>query len=201
MAGQWHVARLKPGGSQAYRHDTRITNIEYSLQNAGIEHYLPSERKEVIHHRRKVWIDKRYPLIPGYVFIANVEDWLKFHKCDFIASVLGVQGTPISIPESSIDMLRKAENDIFEMYQYRKALRIQAEKAKEERKKHIPQSKARVLYPAGSTVVVDKTHFLLGGYKGRVVDATGRQTIKLMVETLNGIVAAELSMVHLERVA
>jgi transcription antitermination factor NusG len=201
MAAHWHCIRLRPGAAQISRQDRRLTNIELSLNREGIEHYMPMERKELMHHRTKIWEDKRYPLIPGYAFVANVTNWAKLKDCDFVAGVLGNSESPIPIPASSIELIRQAETEIEQRHQGYKWARLQREREKEERKRHIPQSKARVLYPAGSTVVVDKTHFLLGGYKGRVVDATGRQTIKLMIETLNGIVAAELSMVHLERVA
>jgi hypothetical protein len=42
---------------------------------------------------------------------------------------------------------------------------------------------------------------MLAGMRGRVVDATGRHTIRAMIETLNGMVNAEISVSYIEKVA
>lgn len=198
MAAKWYAIRLKPNAQRPAKQDPRLTNIELSLTQEGFEHYMPLERREIIHHRTKKPIDKRYPLIPGYAFVCDTDDWLRLSKCDFVAGVLGVRGTPIPLIPTVIEQIRDAEAVILSEYERQKALRRQRDKEAEERKKHIPQRRARQMYPAGSPIVVDKTHVLLGGMRGRVVDATGRQTIKAMIETLNGMVMAELSMAFVE---
>lgn len=194
MAAKWYAIRLKPSAQRPAKQDPRLTNIELSLSQEGFEHYMPLERREIIHHRTKKPIDKQYPLIPGYAFVCDPYDWLKLHQCDFVAGVLGVRGTPISLLPTVIDGIRDAEAVILAEYERQKAMRRQRDREAEERKKHIPQRRARQMFPAGSPIVVDKTHVLLGGMRGRVVDATGRQTIKAMIETLNGMVMAEMSM-------
>jgi transcription antitermination factor NusG len=194
----WYAIRLKPNAQRLSKQDARLTNIEWSLSQEGIEHYLPQERREIIHHRTKKPIDKRYPLIPGYAFVCGVDDWLKLHKCDFVAGVLGVRGTPMSIRSSHVEAIMAAEEKIREDYEKAKAFRRQKER---ERDEHIPQRRLRVMFPAGSTISIDGSHSMLAGMRGRVVDATGRQTIKAMIETLNGMVNAEIPVSYIEKVA
>lgn len=200
MKPHWFVIRLKPGASAPSRQDSRISKIEYSLKRAGVEYYFPVERSEKIHKRTKVLLDKRRPLMPGYAFVFDVQDWYQLHRIDFVAGVLSVAGKPVLIREDLINGVREAEQAIYEVYQHRKGMRIQAEKEKEERANGMSARKAKQLYPAGSPVFVGGSH-LLRGMKGRVVEATGRQTIKVMIETLSGLINAEISTVHLEMVA
>jgi hypothetical protein len=195
---RWYAIRLKPNAQRPSKQNERLTNIEFALSQEGIDHYMPLERREIIHHRTKKPIDKRYPLIPGYAFVSGVNDWLQLHKCDFVAGVLGVRGTPLSILPSHIEAIMQAEECIMVEYERQKALRRQREKDRDE---HIPQRRLRVMYPAGSVIAIDGTHSMLGGMRGRVVDATGRQTIKAVIETLNGMVNAELPVSFVERVA
>lgn len=201
MAAKWYCIRLKPQAQRPAKQDPRITNIEFSLRHEGFDHYMPLERREIVHHRTKKPIDKQYPLIPGYAFVCDVDDWLRLNNCDFVAGVLGVRGTPMPIMPTVIDAVRDAEAVILSEYERQKAMRRQREKEQADRLQHIPQRRARQMYPAGTPIVIDRTHVLLGGMKGRVVDATGRQTIKAVIETLNGMVNAELSLAFVEKVA
>jgi hypothetical protein len=201
MAAKWFCIRLKPQAQRPAKQDPRVTNIEFSLRQEGFEYYMPIERREIIHHRTKRPIDKQYPLIPGYAFVCDVGDWLRLNQCDFVAGVLGVRGTPMPIMPTVIDAVRDAEAVILSEYERQKAMRRQREKEQADRLQHIPQRRARQMYPAGTPIVIDRTHVLLGGMKGRVVDATGRQTVKAVVETLNGMVNAELSLAFVDKVA
>jgi len=201
MAAKWYCIRLKPQAQRPAKQDPRITNIEFALRHEGFDHYMPLERREIVHHRTKKPIDKQYPLIPGYAFVCDVDDWLRLNNCDFVAGVLGVRGTPMPIMPTVIDAVRDAEAVILSEYERQKAMRRQREKEQADRLQHIPQRRARQMYPAGTPIVIDRTHVLLGGMKGRVVDATGRQTIKAVIETLNGMVNAELSLAFVEKVA
>jgi hypothetical protein len=198
MAAQWYAIRLKPNAQRLSKQDSRLTNIEFALSQGGIEHYMPQERREIIHHRTKKPIDKCYPLIPGYAFVAGVHDWLQLHRCDFVAGVLGVRGTPLAIPSYHIDAIMAEEAEILLGYQHAKALKRQRER---ERDEHIPQRRLRVMFPAGSVISIDRSHSMLAGMRGRVVDATGRHTIRAMIETLNGMVNAEISVSYIEKVA
>lgn len=198
MAAKWYAIRLKPNAQRLSKQDSRLTNIEFALSQGGIEHYMPQERREIIHHRTKKPIDKCYPLIPGYAFVSGVQDWLQLHRCDFVAGVLGVRGMPMSIRTAHIDAIKMAEEKILNDYEQAKALYRQRER---ERNEHIPQRRLRVMYPAGSVITIDGSHSMLGGMRGRVVDATGRQTIRAMIETLNGMVNAEIPVSYIEKVA
>lgn len=194
----WYAIRLKPMASRPSKHDARYTNIEFALGSAGISHYMPFERREIIHHRTKKPLDKAFPLIPGYAFVSDVDDWLELHKTDYVAGVLGVKGTPMRLHNNDIEQIRAAEEIISQAYELSKAKR----RAEEElRQNHIPQRRARVLYPAGSKVMIDAGHMLLGGRTAFVKEATGRDTIKAVVETLNGMVNAELPLAMVSRVA
>lgn len=198
MSIRWYAIRLRPNAQRPSKQDTRISNVELELTQAGIAHFMPFERKEIIHHRTKKPIDKKYPLIPGYAFIADVQDWLVLSKCDFVAGYLNVRGEPIRLPTAQVEIIRLAELAIWDDYERAKAERRLREAYADNR---IPQSRARVLYPAGSPIVVDKTHYLLGGMRGTVTAATGRQTIKAVIDTLNGMVNAEIPLMYVEKVA
>jgi transcription antitermination factor NusG len=194
----WYAVRLKPMAARPSKHDPRYTNIEYALGSAGIEHYLPLDRREIIHHRTKKPIDKAFPLLPGYAFVCDVDDWYELHRVDYVAGVLGVGGTPLRLHGTDIENIRIAEGEIFQRYEAQKAKRRLEEEMKE---KHIPQRRARVLYPAGSTVKINEAHMLLGGRNAIVKEATGRDTIRALVETLNGMVTAELPLAMVSKVA
>lgn len=194
----WYAIRLKPMAARPSRHDARYTNIEFALGSAGITHYLPMHRMEIIHHRTKKPIDKAYPLLPGYCFVSDVDDWLELHRVDYVAGVLGVKGTPLRLQSNDIEQIRVAEGIIFQEYERAKAKRRAEEEMKEH---HIPQRRARMLYPAGSQVKIDPSHMLLGGRTALVKEATGRDTIKALVETLNGMVTAELPLAMISKVA
>lgn len=194
----WYAIRLKPMAARPSKHDPRYTNIEYALGSAGIEHYMPLDRKEIIHHRTKKPLDKKFPLIPGYAFVCDVTDWFELHRVDYVAGVLGIRGTPMTLHNSDIDQIREAEAAILAKYEADKARR-KAER--EMRENHLTQRRARMLYPAGSTVSIADGHMLLAGKKAVVKEATGRNTIKALVETLNGMVTAELPLAMVSKVA
>ncbi len=192
---EWYAIRLKPMAQRESRQDHRLTNIEFALRQEGFDFFFPLERKEIIHHRTKKPIDKRFPMIPGYAFVSKPGNWLRLRKTDFVAGILGVGGTPKVISTSVIDAIQKAEDAFSEEYERQKALRRQRERDADE---HIPQRRARQLFPAGSQFVVSNTHVMLAGMRGTVKEATGRRTIKAIIETLNGMMNAEISMDDIE---
>ena len=200
MKHTWYAVRLKPGASARSRADTRISKIEYSLDRAEVKYYLPLERKETVHNRKKIIIDKSFPLLPGYVFVADIKNWTAFRQIHFVGNPVSIAGNPLIIREEMIEKIRDAEMEIYEEYQFQKGRRIQVEKEREERANGMSAKKAKQIYPAGSPVVVGGSH-MLRGMKGTVVSATGRNTIKLIIETLDGHVNAEISTAHLEMVA
>lgn len=192
---EWYAIRLKPMAARESKQDHRLTNIEFALRQEGFEYFFPLERKEIIHHRTKKPIDKRFPMIPGYAFVDRPGNWLRLRQTDFVAGILGVSGTPIVISKPIIDAIKETEEDFSEAYERQKEARRQKERDAE---KHIPQRRARQLFPAGSQFVVSNTHVMLAGMRGTVKEATGRRTIKAIIETLNGMMNAEISLDDIE---
>lgn len=201
MAAKWYALRLKPGAARPYRHDERITNIEWSLKREGIDYYMPMELAMKIHHRTKKTIDKRFPLIPGYAFMRAIPDeqnWKKVAECDFVASIIGVGGTPIPLPTAQIDLIQMAETSLRELYEYHKALRAYQE---EQRLRKVTRRVAAEQFPAGGVVTISKEHRLFAGRRATIIAATGRNTIKAVIETLNGLANAEIPLAFVEEVA
>jgi transcription antitermination factor NusG len=200
-AAQWYALRLKPGAARPYRHDERMTNIEWSLQREGMECYMPMELTMKIHHRTKKPIDKRFPLIPGYAFMQAIPDeqnWKKVSACDFVASVIGVGLTPIPLPTAQVELIQMAETSLRELYEYQKAVRAYEE---EQRLRKVTRRVASEQYPAGGVVTISRQHRLFAGRRATIVAATGRNTIKAVIETLNGLANAEIPLAMVERVA
>ncbi|MDR9777214.1 transcription termination/antitermination NusG family protein [Rhizobium hidalgonense] len=198
---QWFALRLKQGAARPYRHDERFTNIEWSLKREGIDYYMPMELAMKIHHRTKKSIDKRFPLIPGYAFMQAVlddQDWKKVRECDFVASIIGIGGTPLPLPTAQIELIQMAETSLRELYEYHKALRAYEE---EQRLRKVTRRVASEQFPAGGVVTISQQHRLFAGRRATIVAATGRNTIKAVIETLNGMANAEIPISLVEKVA
>lgn len=194
---KWYVVHTAPGAQRACAYDSRMTNIEHTLQTAGIAHYMPIEMTEVVHHRKKKIIEKRRPLIPGYAFVTDIRDWLSLSRCDGVASVLGVQGEPTPITDLEIFKLRLAEAEIYRTFEKKRAFRIEQERLKAEKANGVSLAKARGMFPAGAPIIIsDRNHHLAGAH-GRVRAATGRQTVKAMIETIGGMMNVELPLASL----
>lgn len=190
-AAKWYALRLKAGAARPYRHDERLTNIEWSLKREGMSCYMPMELVMKIHHRTKKPIDKRFPLIPGYAFMQADEDqnWKKVAECDFVASVIGVGLTPIPLPTAQVELIQMAETSLRELYEYQKAVRAYEE---ERRLRKVTQRVAAEQYPAGGVVTITREHRLFAGRRATIIAATGRNTIKAVLETLNGMTNVEI---------
>lgn len=72
----------------------------------------------------------------------------------------------------------------------RRARRL--EKEKQENRK-LTRKEAREIYPKNHRIVIKGANYL-SGMTGFVTDATGRNTIKAMIETLNGLIPVELDI-------
>lgn len=201
MAAKWYALRLKPGAGRPYRNDERLTNIEWALKREGIDHYMPMELAMKIHHRTKQTIDKRFPLIPGYAFIQAVHDeqnWKKVRECDFVASIIGIGGTPLPLPTAQVELIQMAETSLRDLYEYHKALRAYEE---DMRRRKVTRRVAAEQFPAGGVVTISQQHRLFAGRRATIIAATGRNTIKAVIETLNGMANAEIPLEYVEEVA
>jgi hypothetical protein len=82
-----------------------------------------------------------------------------------------------------------AENSLRELYDYHKALRAYEE---EQRLRKVTRRVAAEQFPAGGVVTISREHRLFAGRRATIVAATGRNTIKAVIETLNGMANAEI---------
>lgn len=187
----WYALRLKPGAARPYRNDARLTNIEWSMTQEGLSCYMPMELVLKIHHRTKKPIDKRFPIIPGYAFMeaGPGQNWEKVRDCDFVASIIGSAGRPLPIPLEWIVLVKQWEDQWLKSYEYKKMLKAMEE---ERRTQKVTRRSVSEQFPAGSVVMIGDRHRLFAGHKATVVDATGRNTIKAVIETLNGMANAEI---------
>ncbi len=104
--------------------------------------------------------------------------------------MLGVAGRPFRIAPSIIESIRDAEEREAELLELRRQARMKTEA---KRGQKLTRKEARELFPKNTRIVVTGSGFL-SGMSGFIVDATGRKTIKAVVETLNGLVPVELGI-------
>lgn len=98
-----------------------------SLRAAGYRVYFLQFRKSSTHRRTKKRIIRRYPLTPGYLFVRMTRiDWFTLRRCDGVECVVGINGTPYTIPRSDIVRMvkdvraRKWDNVTVERVSHRK---------------------------------------------------------------------------------
>lgn len=110
----WYAIRTEPSAQRPHATMTTKSNVEVSLIRAGFHHYMPAERRSLFHHRTKKTIVKRAALLPGYIFVADVVNWLDLFDVSGVGAVLGIAGTPVAIPHHQIENLKKVEQAINE---------------------------------------------------------------------------------------
>jgi transcription antitermination factor NusG len=151
-----------------------LTAVEAELQYHGITHYLPVELVEIKHHRTKKTITLRRPLVPGYVFVEDVTDWPLFERLRWAAGPVRIAQEPAPIPEKDMASIRKAEADI-------ELVNAQRRSAQD-----LTSRKLKNRFPHGSKVTIIGQH-MLSGRQAFVVEATGRKTIKAVIDNLNSL--------------
>jgi hypothetical protein len=193
----WYAVKARPGTQRKAAPRIGEANdrrgefiIERNLRDAGFEVFMPSTVREVRHHRTEEYMVKRFPLMVGYAFVRNPRDFYSLSDCDGVSAILGVAGCPLRIPAMSIEAIRAAEHVELDIMERRRALRIQKEK---QAQRKLTRREARDLFPKNRRITVSNNG-LLRGMSGFVVDATGRNTIKAMIETLNGLIPVELDI-------
>ena len=190
---KWYVAQIWSGMQRPEKH-TNIPKIEYDLQKLGIEHFNPTELKRYIHHRTKRPIHRREALVPGYVFVTGNFQWPDLMNLNGVMNVIGFQGEPYVIPDRSIEQLRLAEAFAFDEF-IKEDIRSRGGKTSGFTKDRLAQ-----IFPKGSLV---RIHSDIWGTKQsvKVLGATGRETIKVLVEMLGAMVPVEIGVENVEKVA
>jgi hypothetical protein len=197
---RWYAVKTRPGtqrqakprvGQAADRAGEFI--IERNLRDAGFDVFMPSTVREIRHHRTEEYLIRRFPLMVGYSFVNSPRNFYDLAEVDGVSAILGVAGMPMRINTASIQSIRDAEEKEIELMERRRQLRMQKEK---QANRKLSRKEARELFPKNRRVTVQGNGFL-SGMSGFVVDATGRNTIKAVIETLNGLVPVELDIADL----
>ncbi|MET4634990.1 transcription termination/antitermination protein NusG [Kaistia defluvii] len=118
----WYVGYLRAGATRPSRHRGPVpaegqdeTVVERALADEGFGAYLPRVRKELRHHRTKKIITRRFPLLPGYIFVTGGDrepNWMRLKACEGISGVLSLDGRPWPIADAQVDTLKQAEADL-----------------------------------------------------------------------------------------
>lgn len=101
----WFVVRTNPGCE-----DRALA----TLGSAGYDAFLPKGKREIVHHRTKAKIERTFPLLVGYAFLAmpldrRVQHWGVVRECHGVHSVLGMGGAPLALPGREVEALRLAD--------------------------------------------------------------------------------------------
>lgn len=181
----WHVARLRPLAGQ-------IDRVGRELTEHGIDHFLPIEVRDIVHHRSRKLVEKRYPLLPGYVFVRDVTDFLQLSRLRTVAGIIsGMDGRPLRIPAREVETLRDAEAEML--------CQVECQRAKCRAKQdRLTQRRLSKHFPRGAVVAVNTG--MLSGEEGHVVHVTGRQTVRLVLDRLKNLGTVELGVDELRLV-
>lgn len=99
----WYVVHCNPRCEQ---------RAKESLSEAGFSTYLPVGRKLIVHHRSKKEIEREFPLLVGYLFVAvprNARHWGYIRVCDGVKGVLGINGLPLPVPACQVEAIHEAQ--------------------------------------------------------------------------------------------
>jgi len=108
----WYAVRTAPAAQRPHKLSAGQSIVEVALTLGNFAHYMPVHDRVFIHRRTKKMTSNRAPLLPGYIFVADVVEWLNLCDCVGVAGVLGIGGTPVAIPNHQIDNLRKVEQAV-----------------------------------------------------------------------------------------
>lgn len=194
---RWYAVKTRPGTQRQAKPRVGETDdrkgefiIERNLRDADFDVFMPSTYREIRHHKTDEYIVKRFPLMVGYSFVNAPRSFYDLAEVDGVSAILGIAGMPMRINTASVEAIRDAEEREFDLMERRRLARIQKEK---QLSRKLTRKEARELFPKNRRVTV-AGHGYLAGMSGFVVDATGRNTIKAVIETLNGLIPVELDI-------
>ncbi len=197
----WYVVRTAPGSSRqapprAHLPIERQTEsiAERAVRDAGLIAYTPSMRKDIIHHRTKKLITRKFPLMAGYMFAGfpTLPNFMRLATLREIQSILGADGHPWQIPSREIERFQQAEIDM--AFDDTREARIHRQEIG-----RTARLTMQMQYPAGTSIALNGGPFT--GFCGRVTSVTGRNTVKAMVEIFSQLVEIEIPIDFCEKVA
>ncbi|KQU96795.1 hypothetical protein ASD00_18270 [Ensifer sp. Root31] len=194
----WYAIKTRPGtqrpatprvGESEDRKGEFI--IERNVRDADLEIFMPSFRKDIKHHRTKELIERRFAMITGYSFVyLPTRDFYRLSRVDGVTAILGVAGYPLRISDFEVEGLRDAEA------MAGSALQRERDARKKRSRKQLQEE-----FPRSTVVRVAPEHRLVGGMLASVLDVTGRNTVKAVVEYLGGLVHVDLPLELIDKVA
>lgn len=204
---EWYAIRLRPGSTRQaassvrYSQDRRDESIvERNLRNGGFEVFMPSGRIEIKHHRTKQWIDKRFPLLPGYAFVElRSHLFEKVEKIEGVGRILRVAWKPYRFDDDVISTLRLADWEASQNHEMNKARRRREE---EIAARHLSRTQIKDMYPAGFKFSLSKSAPFGAGFIGRVLGPASQGRVRAVIETLDGLASKmEIPIEWIEEVA
>ena len=160
--------------------------IERELKQEGFNFYMPAI-KRLVRDRRKcgVWRYRRFPMLQGYVFVQDVEDWPRLEDTAGVAGIVGTNGRPLAILEAEIEKLAAEEAEAEEAFQREQKRREEADAI---RGRKITRRKLGQAFKPGSIVDITKGHAA-----GRAATITGLDRGGRLKAMLDGLGTISLS--------
>lgn len=87
-----------------------MSAVEKALKDKGFTCYMPADFK-VVRSRKKAnsYTLRRFPLLPGYLFVHDIRDWEKLEKVPGVAGWVHVDGKPLALSVTDFLLLRTVE--------------------------------------------------------------------------------------------
>lgn len=194
----WRAARYRAGATRAPGHIWReyepgeeipAARVERALNEIGVAHYLPMEIEVRQHRRRKKTVEiKRRGLLPGYIFIPDPCDYAKVEGLSEILGFVRFGRELITIRETEIERIRKAEAAIRAKADLLIADIVSPDKSRREIAKELP---------AGTRAKLGEGH-LLAGQDVEVQAVIGREYVAVMLLELQKTVKVSRHQLDLD---
>jgi len=208
---RWYAIRTAPGTQRSpsltgdlpqQRRKDDCSIIERNLRNEGIDVFMPCIRRDVIHHRTRKWIDKRFPLLVGYVFVNLPKG--NFGKVEGVDGVSGFVrpgnsrfAEPLVFPEGLIGKLRFTEFEMEQQFLHQRLYRMRRQELWAELDRQRPsRADLRKLFPRGSRLVLRPTS-PVARFPVNVLSVSAAGTIRAAVETIDKMVNVDIPLAHI----
>ncbi len=197
----WYVVRTAPGTSRQAPprpntpSDRQVESLaERAVRDAGLIAYTPSMRKDIIHHRTKKLITRKFPLMAGYMFAGFPArpNFMRLATLREIHSILGADGHPWQIPTREIERFQQAEADM--QFDDTREARIHRQEIG-----RTARLTAQMQFPTGTTVSLNGGPFT--GFSARVTSVTGRNTLRAMIQLFGQLSEIEVPLEICDKVA
>ncbi len=208
----WFAIRTTPGAQRSpsivdrtvdRREDERdLSLLERNLKRKGVEVFMPCIRREVIHHRTKKWIDKRFPVLIGYAFVNLPKR--NFAEVEAIEGVSGILRpgnnrfeAPLRFPEGLIGKLRFMEFEEEQSFLLGRVRRIRRQELWQETNDRPPsRAEMKSLFQRGAPLHL-KPGSPFSQYAAKVVSVTSKGTILAAIEALDKLVQVNVTLAQI----